>query len=246
MDLRIVRHDMFAGACADAFLEVIDGFARPVVGLATGNSPIPLYDELRQRVYGMRVDLSAVRPFAIDEYGGRRDHHCSNHSFFERYWASIPGVEPVHEFNSEAQELAVECASFAVALEKAGGLDVVVLGIGANGHLAFNEPGTARDAPARVARLAPETMESARVCWQDETPAHGLTLGLRELLSARKALLLANGSRKAAIVARALRGEVGLDCPASFLQKHPGLTVVLDEAAARELSRREPGAPARG
>lgn len=237
MDLRIVRHDMYAGACADAFLGLASGYGRPVVGLATGNSPIPLYDELRQRVYDRRADLSTVRGFAIDEYGSARDHHCSNHSFFERYWGSIPGVQPVEEFNPGAQELSVECARFAVAPENAGGLDLVVLGIGRNGHLAFNEPDTARDAPARVTRLAQETMGSARVCWQEETPTYGLTLGLRELLAARNVLLVANGRGKAAILARALRGAVDAGCPASYLQEHPDLTVVLDDAAGRELSR---------
>jgi glucosamine-6-phosphate deaminase len=237
MDLRAVRHGSYAAACADAFLEGTRGFSQPVVGLATGNSPIPLYDELRARAYDGRADLSAARPFAIDEYGGRRGHHCSNHSFFERYWDSIPGAPPVEQFNTGAAELSVECARVAVALEKAGGLDMVVLGIGVNGHLAFNEPGTPHDAPARVARLAPETQERARVCWQDETPTYGLTLGLRELLGARKVLLVANGRAKAAILARAFNGAVGSDCPASFLQEHPDLTVVADEAAAGELMR---------
>ncbi len=237
MDIRIVRHDNFAAACADAFLDRIAGVERPVVGLATGSSPIPLYDELRMRVYDGRADLSTVHPFAIDEYGGRRDHHCSNHSFFERYWASIPGVSTVEQFDPEAEEPSVECARLAVALEKAGGFDLVVLGIGINGHLGFNEPGTPREAPARVAPLAPETQERARVCWQDDTPAHGLTFGLRELLAARRALLVANGKAKSAVVARALRGPVSPDCPASFLQQHPDLTVVLDDAAARDVSR---------
>ena len=237
MDVRIVSHASYAAACADTFLELIRGFASPVVGLATGNSPIPLYDELRARAYDGRVELSAVRPFAIDEYGGRRSHHCSNHSFFERYWSSIPGAQPVEQFDPEAAELSVDCARLAVELEKAGGLDVVVLGIGVNGHLAFNEPGTPRDAPARAARLAAETQEQARVCWQDETPTWGLTLGPRELLAARRALLVANGRAKAAIVARALTGPVVADCPASFLQEHSDLTVVLEEAAAATLMR---------
>jgi glucosamine-6-phosphate deaminase len=239
MEVRVVRHDTYAADCADAFIEATSAFSSPVVGLASGNSPIPMYDELRQRVYDRRVDLSAVQPFAIDEYGGKRDHHCSNHAFFDRYWTSIPGVRPVQRFNPEVAELAVECARLAVALERAGGLDVVVLGLGMNGHLGFNEPGTRRDAPARVTPLTPETQERARVCWQDETPTYGLTLGLRELLGARKVLLVANGSRKSAIVARALRGEVGPDCPASFLQEHPEVIVVLDEAAAREFNRRQ-------
>jgi glucosamine-6-phosphate deaminase len=121
METRVVRRDMYAAACADAFLDAIAVVSQPVVGLATGNSPIPLYDELRQRVYDRSADLADVRPFAIDEYGGERAHHCSNHSFFERYWTSIPGVQPVQEFRPEVEQLAVECARFAVALEKAGG-----------------------------------------------------------------------------------------------------------------------------
>lgn len=246
MKLRVVTHTEYAVACAGAFLEVLGPFPDPVVGLATGNSPVPLYDELRQRVYEGRADLSRVRPFAIDEYGARRDHHCSNHSFFEQYWSSIPGVQPVHEFNPGAPELAVECARFAVQLEKAGGLDVAVLGIGPNGHLAFNEPGARRDAPARVTPLAPETRDRARVCWQEDTPSYGLTLGLREILGARTTLLLAHGREKSAILARALHGSVSPDCPASFLQEHPRLTVVLDEAAARDVSRAGSSAPPPG
>jgi glucosamine-6-phosphate deaminase len=237
MDLRVVTHASYGAASADAFLDLVARFQLPAAGLATGNSPIPLYDEVRQRVYDHRADVSAVRPFAIDEYGGRRDHHCSNHAFFERYWHPIPNAQRVEEFDPGAAEPAVEAARFAVALEKAGGLDIAVLGIGMNGHLAFNEPGTRRDAPARVTPLAPETREAARVCWQEQTPTWGLTLGLRELLAARSVLLLVSGRSKAAILARALAGDVGPDCPASFLQQHPDVTVVADEAAVRDLSR---------
>ena len=237
MDLRVVPHRMYAETAADAFLSLLDAFAAPVVGLATGNSPIPMYDELRQRVYDRNADLSRVRPFAIDEYGGDREHHCSNHAFFARYWGSIPGTQAVHEFNPAVPELAVECARFAVELERAGGLDLVVLGLGLNGHIAFNEPGSRAESPARVTPLAAETRERARVCWQDDTPSYGLTLGLREILAARRALLLVHGRHKAAIAFTALRGPVDPACPASFLQGHPALTVIADDSAGRMLMR---------
>ncbi len=107
-----------------------------------------------------------------------------------------------------------------------------MLGIGPNGHLAFNEPGSARDSTARVVTLHPESRASAAACWGDETPTLGLTLGLVELLAAPSVLLLADGAAKAGIVARALRGPISPDCPASFLQEHPNVTVILDEAAA--------------
>ncbi len=238
MELSVVPNGMFGAAAADAFLTLTSGFDQPVVGLATGNSPIPMYDDLRLRVYDGDADLSRVRPFAVDEYGGARQHHCSNHSFFARYWAPIPRVRPVHEFDPSVPELAVECARFAVELERAGGLDVAVLGLGLNGHLAFNEPGSRADSPARVVPLAPQTRASARVCWQDDTPSYGLTLGLRELLAARRVLLLVNGPHKAEIVAAALHGPVDAICPASFLQEHPALTVVANGSAGRLLTQR--------
>lgn len=237
MDLRVVPHRMYAETAADAFLSLLTAGGEPVVGLATGNSPIPMYDELRQRVYDGKADLSVVKPFAIDEYGGRREHHCSNHAFFARYWAPIPGTSTVSEFNPSVPELAVECARFAVELEAAGGLDVVVLGLGINGHLAFNEPGSPPDSPARVTSLAPETRARARVCWQDDTPTYGLTLGLREILAASHVLLLISGRHKADIADAALRGPVGPGCPASFLQEHASLTVILDDSAGRLVSR---------
>ena len=109
---------------------------------------------------------------------------------------------------------------------------MVVLGIGINGHLAFNEPGSAADSPARLVRLEAATRLSAEAAFGQEPPAEGLTLGLGELLAARRVVLLASGERKAAIVARALSGAVDAACPASFLQLHRAVTVVLDSAAA--------------
>ncbi len=226
----------FGRAALGIFLEACAPFAAPVVGLATGNTPIPLYQALGEAVRARAIGIGHLRPFAIDEYGGPRDHPCSNRAFFARYWDSIAGAPAVGQFDPESASASREAARLGATLSTAGGLDVVVLGIGLNGHLAFNEPGTERTRGAHAATLRAETRESARACWGAGTPGWGLTLGLKELLQSTRAILLASGAAKAEVVARALKGPVSRDCPASFLQEHPALTVVLDEGAASLLT----------
>lgn len=230
--LEVVPAAGFARASLGALMALSAGSARPAVGLPTGQTPIGLFRELARAAEAGAIDIGAWRPFAIDEYVGERDHRCSNRAFFARYWDVIRGAPPVEQFNPQAADLEAECTRFAGLLAQGGGLDIAVVGIGMNGHLAFNEPGSTRASRARGVALHPESRASAAACWGEETPTHGLTLGLAELLAAPGILLLANGAAKAGIVARALRGTVSADCPASFLQEHPGVTVVLDEAAA--------------
>jgi glucosamine-6-phosphate deaminase len=238
MSVRVVRADGFGGAVVAAFLEMTGEFVAPAVGLATGNTPVPFYTALRARVAAGAADVSAMRPFAIDEYVSDAGHPCSNRTFFARYWDAIPGARPVEQFDPAADDLDTEADRFARQLNEAGGLDVVVLGIGMNGHLAFNEPGTARERRAGCVTLTPATRESAAACWGASQPTLGLTLGLAEMLAARRLLLIANGAKKAAIVARALEGPAGPECPASFVREHPGATIVIDEGAAGELEQR--------
>ncbi|MCC7366716.1 MAG: 6-phosphogluconolactonase [Dehalococcoidia bacterium] len=234
-DIRIVPSLDFATASLDAFLELVDEFPSPAVGLATGNTPLGLYHALGRAVMDGAVSVGQVRPFAIDEYVVARHHPCSNREFFERHWETIEDAAPVAQFDPEAPDLAAEAARFAAALAAAGGLDVAVLGIGTNGHLAFNEPGSTAECRARVVELADGTREAVKGCFGAESPRAGLTLGMAELLGARAVLLLANGASKAGVVARALRGVPSPECPASLLQGHERLLVVLDEDAARAL-----------
>jgi glucosamine-6-phosphate deaminase len=236
IDLRVVSTAGFGEACFRALIDCAKGLERPAVGLATGATPVALYEAIRPAAATGTVDVSGWRPFAIDEYVCRRDHPCANRAFFARHWDAIPGAGPVSQFDPEAHDLEAEAARFSKVLRAAGGLDIAVLGIGTNGHLAFNEPGSARDSLARVATLTRESRLSASRCFAGP-PALGLTLGLAELLGARRVLLLANGTGKAAIVARALEWGVNTDCPASFIREHESATVVLDEEAAARLSR---------
>jgi glucosamine-6-phosphate deaminase len=230
----VVSAEEFGAAAAVRFLGLLADFERePVVGLATGRTPIPLYEALRRG-----AGVPPMRAFAIDEWLAPPDHRCSNRSFFEQHWDPIHGSRPVLCPDPAAANPALEIERFTSALEQAGGFDVVLLGIGGNGHLAFNEPGSLPDSSSRVADLSEATRTAATDCWGPNPPRGGMTLGLREILAARSVLLLAKGPHTASILTRALDGVVGPDCPASFLQHHPAATVVLDDAAAALLQTR--------
>jgi glucosamine-6-phosphate deaminase len=233
-DLRVVSPAEFGEAAATGLLELMGPFASPAVGLATGNTPSAMYSALRAlEING--ADVRPVRPFALDEYVGDPHHSCSNRAYFARYWESVPGAAAVEQFDADAVDLDADVLRLATSLGAAGGLDVAVLGIGTNGHLAFNEPGSAINAPARVIDLTDASRTSARACWGGATPTQGMTLGMAEIMAASRILFLANGHAKAAVVARALTGEPSADCPASWLQLHSNVVVLLDTEAARFL-----------
>ncbi len=233
--LHVVPAAEFGRASAAVVLSLAAGFERPVIGLPTGSTPLGLYRELSELVSRGELDVSLWRPVAIDEYVGPREHPCSNRSYFVRHWDAIPGAPAVEQFEPQSSDPYGEASSFAARLAAAGGLDVAVLGIGINGHVAFNEPGSRADSGARPVSLHEESRRSAAACWGADTPERGLTLGMAELLAARCVVLLANGHAKAGVIARALRSPVSSECPASFLQRHDHLEVVLDEQAASGL-----------
>ena len=202
------------------------------MGLPTGNTPIPLYEEMRSVSKRGELDVSSWRPFAIDEYGCPRNHPCSNRAFFARYWDTIASAPAIEQFDPEAAGPEEECLRIGRLLAGAGGLGVALLGVGMNGHLAFNEPGSTRNCSVRRMHLHEASRTSARACWGDDPPRWGLTLGLRELLGARTVLVMANGAAKAEIVRLALEGPVSADVPVSLVREHPRAIFVLDEAAA--------------
>ena len=235
--VRIVPAAGFGKACLEALLGAVRGQASPVVGLPTGNTPVALYIALKHAAETGQADISSWRAFAIDEYGGPREHPCSNRAFFSRYWDAIPVAPEVEQFDPEAPDSDAECRRVAAALERAGGLTVSLLGIGMNGHLAFNEPGSALDSPTRRMELHEASRRSAAACWGKDAPRWGLTLGLRELLNAGTVLVTANGAGKAAIVAQAIDGPETADVPASLVRRNKNAVWVLDEAAAAKLRR---------
>lgn len=207
------------------------------VVLAGGNTPLPVYALVAAR----RLPLGHLRLFVLDEYVGvpaDDPRTCSN--LLRRTAAEAWGVPPAQFFalNPDPARAAEAVRAHEQILAAAGGADLAVLGLGTNGHLGFNEPGTPADAPARVVELEPESVEANRRWFGGEhAPARGATLGLKTLLAARRVLVLAHGPAKAAAVRAMVCGPRDVRCPAAWLQTHPDAWLFTDAAAASGLSR---------
>jgi len=210
-----------------------------VLGVATGSSPLAIYAELAAR-RAAGLDLSRVSAFALDEYVGLPTSHPESYASVIRSTVTEPlGLDPerVHVPDGLAPDIEAACARYEDAIAAAGGVDLQILGIGANGHIGFNEPTSSFRSRTRIKTLAPRTREdNARFFASlDEVPTHCITQGLGTILDARELVLVAQGENKAAAIAAAVEGPVSSMVPGSVLQWHRTATVILDEAAASRL-----------
>ncbi len=230
-----------AGAANTAAAAMLGSWlAEPGVGsvmLAAGNTPLELY-----RLLGERGPVwSHLHLFALDEYVGvplDEPRTCAN--VIRRSAAEPWGIRPghYHVLSSLEHDALASVRQHETRLAETGGLDVIVLGLGQNGHLGFNEPGSAEDSVGRLVDLDTLSVEANRRWFGGEyAPDRGVTVGMRTILSARRIMVLAYGSRKAAAVAAMLRGPRDTGCPASLLQGHGDVHVFLDEAAAASAAR---------
>lgn len=216
----------------------------PVLGLATGSSPLGLYAELARMTREDGLELSAVHGFALDEYVGiPHDHPESYHAVIQRTVTEPLGMQPenVHVPDGLADDMDAAAAKYDADIEAAGGIDVQVLGIGANGHIGFNEPFTSFAAKTHTVPLTQQTRaDNARFFDSiDEVPTHAITQGPATIMRSRRAVLIAQGEGKADAIAAMVEGPVGQVCPASLLQFHPDAIVVVDEKAASKLRYRD-------
>ena len=221
--------------------QLIKGKPTAVIGLATGSSPLAIYAELAASVRDGSLDASRVSGFALDEYVGIAEDHPESYASVLRREVTEPlRLDPsrVHLPDGRASDVEAACEAYEAAIRDAGGIDLQILGIGANGHIGFNEPTSSFGSRTRIKTLAPRTRaDNARFFDSpEEVPTHCLTQGLGTIMDAREVLLVAQGSRKAAAVATAVEGAVSSMCPATILQFHPHATVIIDEDAASRLT----------
>lgn len=234
-----------AALAADTIEALVRARPDAVLGLATGSTPLPIYQELiRHHRSGTGPSYDGVRCFTLDEYVGLPPGHPESYrATIARELTDPLGIDParVQGPDPSPEGLPTAGARYEEALAAAGGVDLQVLGIGADGHLAFNEPGSSLGSLTRIKTLTEETRrDNARFFGSiDEVPRHVLTQGLGTILRARHLLLLANGPAKASAVAAAVEGPLSAQCPASVLQLHPHVSVLADEAAASLLAGRE-------
>lgn len=211
-----------------------------VLGLATGSSPLPVYDELAGRHERDGLDLSQARAFILDEYVGLpAGHPESYHKVIRRQFTDRVGIDPgnVHGPDGGAADIPQACLSYEESIRAAGGIDLQILGIGTDGHIAFNEPGSSFASRTRIKSLLEQTRRDNARFFNSlaEVPHHVLTQGLGTIMEARHVVVVATGAQKARAVRDFVEGPVSAICPASVLQFHPHATVLLDEAAASAL-----------
>ncbi|WP_066040985.1 glucosamine-6-phosphate deaminase [Herbiconiux solani] len=233
-----------AGALvAEAIERLVAQQPDAVLGLATGDTPLPVYRALAERVRA-GLDLSEVRGFALDEYVGLPvSHPESYHSVIEREVVVPLGLTPGSIHVPDGRPLGIETAGerYEDAILASGGVDLQLLGIGTDGHIGFNEPGSSFASLTRVKTLTRQTRDDNARFFDsvDEVPVHSITQGLGTILRARRLVLLAFGAGKAHAVAAALEGPLSASVPASAIQLHPRATVVVDEEAASRLTELE-------
>ncbi|NLS09762.1 glucosamine-6-phosphate deaminase [Nesterenkonia sp. MY13] len=208
-----------------------------VLGVATGSSPVPLYQALAADPHPRLTGLTA---FALDEYVGLpKEHPESYDSVIDRKVRRPLGLDParVHVPDADPERLETAGERYEQRIAEAGGVDLQILGIGATGHIGFNEPTSSLASRTRLKTLAPATRaDNARFFdSEDEVPVHCITQGIGTILDAGEVLLLAQGEQKARAVAQAVEGPISSMCPASALQLHRKATLLLDEAAASQL-----------
>lgn len=218
-----------------------------VLGLATGNTPLPFYQELVRLHREDGLSFANVISFNLDEYLGLdRDHPETYWTFMHRALFDHVDMPAAHIHLPGSTlldpEIPDHCAQYEALIRDAGGLDFQLLGIGGNGHIGFNEPGSPRDSRTRRVCLDAVTRRDAAPAFggMDRVPTHAITMGCGTILEARRIVLLAWGERKAGIVRTALRGPVTEQVTASFLQDHPDTAFYLDPGAASALEWQEP------
>ncbi|GAA3656912.1 glucosamine-6-phosphate deaminase [Microbacterium marinilacus] len=210
-----------------------------VLGLATGSTPLPVYEALRARLSG--ADVSRVRGFALDEYVGLDPAHPESYrSVIAREVVEPLGLDPdrIRVPDGTLEGIEHHGADYEAAIAEAGGVDLQILGVGTDGHIGFNEPGSSFASRTRVKTLTAQTREDNARFFDsvDEVPMHCITQGLGTILDARHLVLLAFGEGKSEAVAGAVEGPVTSSLPGSAIQLHPHVTVVVDEAAASALA----------
>lgn len=234
MEVIVVKSDVEAAEKAFEMVKKgLENWSIKTLGLATGSTPLKLYAKMREA----NLDVSDVTTVNLDEYVGLSAEDPQSYNFFmeDELFKALKFKE-THLPQGTAADLEAECARYENILAE-NPIDLQVLGLGTNGHIGFNEPGTSFDSKTHVVELAKSTIESNRRFFEKEedVPTNAISMGIASIMNAKEIVLLAFGEAKAEAVKQMVKGPVTEECPASALQNHPNVTIILDEAAASKL-----------
>ncbi len=236
MNIKVFEnYEEMSDAAAEIVAEIVRSKPDAVLGLATGATPVGMYDRLAKKYEAGELDFSKVRTVNLDEYYPIMPSDPESYRYFmnEKLFSRI-NVKPenTHVPNGASIDPVEECFAYERLVASLGGADVQVLGIGHNGHIGFNEPGDSLYPETHLTPLTESTLQANSIYFTDRPmPTQALTMGMGTILHARSILLLASGKGKHPAIARLLAGELTTECPATFLLLHENVTVLCDRAA---------------
>lgn len=230
---------LMSARAANIVIKQIKKKKSSVLVLPTGNTPLGMYKKLREAYKKRKVNFKNVIAFNLDEYVGLQHNHKNSYYYYmQKYLFKHINVKQknINVPDGMVNNLKKECLEYEKAIKKKK-IDLAILGIGHNGHVAFNEPGSIFKSKTRVVGITLETRRANAKNFKSlrQTPKQAITMGIYTIMQAKKIILLASGKDKAEIIAKALKGKVTKNIPASYLQLHPKLIVILDKQAASKL-----------
>lgn len=211
-----------------------------VLGLPTGQTPLGMYQELLKRFRKGEIDFSQVITFNLDEYYGLSPEHPQSYNYYmwQTFFNNI-NIKKENVFipDGVTKDVQKECRYYESLIEKKGGIDLQFLGIGDNGHIGFNEPAIALNSKTHLVNLSQATIEANSRFFNDieDVPRKALTMGMGTIMKAKQIILLASGMKKAPAIAKTINGKVSTEVPASLLQLHRDVTIIVDKDAARDV-----------
>jgi len=211
-----------------------------VLGLATGDTPLGMYKELIKLYNKNEVDFKEVRTFNLDEYYGIDRENLQSYYYFmnANLFNSINiARENINMPDGMAKDVNASCIEYEKKIKELGGIDMQVLGIGGNGHIGFNEPNVNFEAETHLVNLDAQTIEANSRFFDsiEDVPVKAISMGIKTIMNSKKIILLANGINKAEAIERAVKGKINPNIPASILQLHNDVTIILDKEAASSL-----------
>ncbi|MBY0098345.1 glucosamine-6-phosphate deaminase [Mesobacillus maritimus] len=242
--LKVKDYEEMSKKACSIMIEKMNSLERPVLGMATGSTPEGLYQQLIRAYQEEKVSFKQVSTFNLDEYVGiERENPNSYHYYMkDKLFGHIDLLpENAHLPNGNAADLDLECWEYENKIRNAGQIDLQVVGLGLNGHIGFNEPGTPFSSRTQVINLAESTRKAnARFFASlNEVPTQAITMGIDTIMESKQILLLVSGKKKADPLARLLNGEVSEDFPASILHRHPSVLIIADEEACQYVTTQQ-------
>ncbi|WP_297636371.1 glucosamine-6-phosphate deaminase [uncultured Clostridium sp.] len=243
MRLIVVKnYDEMSKVGAEEMASVIKENPKAILGLATGGTPEGMYKELIRMNKDGEIDFKDITSVNLDEYVGLQgDHPQSYRYFMNTHLLDYINIDKTKTFvpNGLAKDINEEGRKYDQMIDNLGGIDIQLLGVGTNGHIAFNEPDGELVAGTHLTGLTQSTIDSNSRYFEsaDEVPKTAITMGLGQIMKSKKILLLASGENKAEAMKELFSGKIGTSCPVTMLQMHKDVTVVLDEAAAKLINR---------